>query len=100
VLRLEWDHVDDEIEAVRDGECAVGVAVERDVREIGRAALGLSGERQLPVVADERTCDRRADVPGSAEDECSPCDRSTLLIGERGAEPAAAGGFDGHDVAV
>jgi hypothetical protein len=73
---FERDHVDDELEAVRDCERAVLVSVERDVLDPARRRpLALAGECQLPTVCGERVRDRRPDVAGAAEDERAACDR-------------------------
>jgi hypothetical protein len=77
VRGLERDDVDDEVEAVGDGERAVVVSVEGDVVEARRRRpLGLSRNGDLPGVSNERARDGRADVAGAAEDEDAPRDRS------------------------
>jgi hypothetical protein len=74
---LERNDVDDEVEAVGDGERAVVVSVEGDeVEARRRRPLGLSRDGDLPVVRSERARDGRADVAGTAEDEDAPRDRS------------------------
>jgi hypothetical protein len=73
---LEGNDVDHEVEAVRDGQGTILIAVERDVLVLlGRRALALAGERQLPAVSQQRMRYRRADVAGAAEDERALCDR-------------------------
>ena len=72
---LERNDVDDEVEAVGDGERAIVVSVEGDVVEARRRRpLGLSRDRDLPVVR-QRACDCSADVAGAAEDERALRDR-------------------------
>jgi hypothetical protein len=73
---LEGNDVDHEVEAVRNRQGAILIAVERDVLVLLRSrALALAGERQLPAVSQKRMGDRRADVAGAAEDERALCDR-------------------------
>jgi hypothetical protein len=73
---LEGNDVDHEVEAVRDGQGTSLIAVERDVLVfLGRRALALACERQLPAVSQKRMRDRGADVAGAAEDERALCDR-------------------------
>ena len=75
--RLERDHVDDEIEAVRNRQRAFLISVERDVVEARQhMPLGLSRERDLPAVGGKRVRDGATDVAGAAENEGSPRDRS------------------------
>jgi hypothetical protein len=70
VRGLERNDVDDELEAVRDGERAFLVSVEGDVFEArGRRPLGFARNGDLPAVPGQRVRDRRADVAGAAEDE-------------------------------
>jgi hypothetical protein len=70
VRRLERNDVDDDVEAVRDGECALLVSVECDVFDTyGRGPLGFARNGDLPAVRRQRARDRRADVAGAAEDE-------------------------------
>jgi hypothetical protein len=76
VCSLEGNDVDHQVEGVRDGKRTILIAVERDILVLlSRRALALAGERQLPTVSQKRVGDRRADVPGAAEDERAPCDR-------------------------
>jgi hypothetical protein len=76
VRSLEGNDVDHKVEAVRDGQRTILIAVERDVLVLrSRRALALAGERQLPTVSQKRMGDRRADVAGAAEDERALCDR-------------------------
>ena len=73
---LEGNDVDHQVEAVRDRQGTILIAVERDVLVLlGRRALALAGERQLPAVSKKRIGHRRADVAGTAEDERALCDR-------------------------
>jgi hypothetical protein len=73
---LERDHVDDEVEPVRDGERAVHVSVERDVLDAtGAGPRALAGERQLPAVRSKGAGDRGPDIAGAAEDERAASDR-------------------------
>jgi hypothetical protein len=54
VFGFERDHVDHEVEAVRNGQRAFMVAVECDVLEpVGRLALVFACERRLPAVSCE-----------------------------------------------
>jgi hypothetical protein len=77
MCRLERDDVDDEIEAVGDGERVWLITVERDVVEACRSRpLGLAGERDLPAVGRERVRDGGSDVAGAAENEGAGRDRS------------------------
>jgi len=70
VRRLERNDVDDEVEAVGDGECAFLVSVECDVFEAcGRRPVGFARNGDLPAVRSERVRNGRADVAGAAEDE-------------------------------
>jgi hypothetical protein len=70
VRRLERNDVDDEVEAVGDGECAFLVSVECNLFEArGRRPLGFARNGGLPAVSGERVRDRRADVAGATEDE-------------------------------
>jgi hypothetical protein len=67
---FERDHVNDEIEAVRNIDCSVRVTVERDVIEaIHGRALVPTREGQLPAVAAERTRDGATDAAPPAENE-------------------------------
>jgi hypothetical protein len=70
VRHLERNDVDDEVEAVRDGERAFLVSVERNVFEAFlRRPLGFARNGDLPAVRSQRACDGGADVAGAAEDE-------------------------------
>jgi hypothetical protein len=77
MCRLVRDDIDDEIEAVGDGDGARLITVERDVIEARRGrSLGLAGERELPAVGGERTRYGGSDVAGAAENESAVGDRS------------------------
>lgn len=74
--RLEWNDVDDEIEAVGSRESTVLVSVERDVVEaFANRPLGFPRERYVPVAGGEGMCDRGADIAGTPEDERATCYR-------------------------
>jgi hypothetical protein len=76
VCSLKGNDVDHEVEAVRDGQGTILIAVERDVLVLlGPRALAPSGERQLPAIFQKRMSDRRANVAGAAEDERALGDR-------------------------
>jgi hypothetical protein len=73
VRGLKWDDVDNEVEAVGDGECAFLVSVECDVFEgCWRRPVGFARNGDLPAVRSKRVRDRCADVAGAAEDEGAP----------------------------
>jgi hypothetical protein len=75
--RFERDDVDNEVEAVGDGERAFLVSVEDDVVEARRGRpLRLTRQRYLPVSSGERASDGRADVAGATENEGAPRDWS------------------------
>jgi len=74
---FERDHVDDDVEPVRNGQRAYLISVEHDVVEgRRRRPLGLSCERDLPAVVRERVRDGQTDVAGATENEGAPRDRS------------------------
>src|SRR5438093_878603 len=68
------DHIDDEVETVRDGKCALVIAVESCKLEFFRLAVARS-YRHLPAVGRESPGDGSADVAGSTDDEGALCDR-------------------------
>jgi len=77
MCRLVRDDIDDEIEAVGDGDGTWLITVERDVVEARRGrSLGLAGERELPAIGGERTRYGGSDVAGAAENEGAVGDRS------------------------
>jgi hypothetical protein len=80
VSGLEGNDVDEQVEAVGDGERFIVVAVERDVIEwVGRRPLVASRNGDLPVVS-QRPSDRSADVARPTDDERALRDR---YLGER-----------------